>query len=256
MRELVKRLGSHEFLKSCKFSNSRFTFDHVVAQLVCLELSGGPANIRDSDLNRMYEKYRRFDDSDKVERKVRRVLDYLLKAFPEKTPELERYSVMTLYCLASSLLKNFVYHGTEVKLAEWFIAFETHRRKQDDWDEDKRDIRLVEYGSLTGHSTDAESSIRARLELLKERFFLAFPDIETVDSIRSFTSDQRLAIYRRDNGCCQIKTHCDGEKLVWDASWHADHIVPHSKGGKTIVSNGQVACPACNLAKGNTESSG
>ncbi|WP_082697496.1 HNH endonuclease [Novosphingobium fuchskuhlense] len=27
-----------------------------------------------------------------------------------------------------------------------------------------------------------------------------------------------------------------------------DHVVPHSKGGKTTIANRQAACPACNLA--------
>lgn len=36
-----------------------------------------------------------------------------------------------------------------------------------------------------------------------------------------------------------------------NASHHIDHIVPFSRGGKTIESNLQPLCPACNLAKGN-----
>lgn len=251
MRDFVKKLAKNKFFKNCKFSNSRFTFDHVAAQMICLELSGGPTNIRDGDLNRMYEEYSKFDADSKEAKKVRRVLNYLRKAFPEKdTQELERYNAITLYCLASTLLENFVHKGTEIKLAKWFIDFESHRRKQEDLDENKRDNQLVEYRRLTSQSTDAKDSVRGRLEILEQRFFLDVPDIETIDSIRTFTPEQRLAIYRKHEGCCQIKTHCRGEKLRW-SDWHADHIIPHSKGGKTVVSNGQVACPACNLAKGN-----
>jgi superfamily II DNA or RNA helicase len=33
--------------------------------------------------------------------------------------------------------------------------------------------------------------------------------------------------------------------------WHADHIIPYTKGGKTIPSNGQALCPNCNLKKGS-----
>lgn len=33
--------------------------------------------------------------------------------------------------------------------------------------------------------------------------------------------------------------------------WHADHVVPWSKGGKTDVVNGQALCRSCNLKKGN-----
>lgn len=251
MRDFVKGLAGHAFFKNCRFTDSRFTFDHIAAQMTCLELGGGPTSVRDSDLNRMYRQNSTFDANGKESKKVRRVLDYLLRAFPQKTPELERYNAITLYCLASSLIQNFVHEGTEEKLASWFIDFETQRRQEEAVDEDERDPQSVEYRRLTSYSTDGEESIRGRLEYLEKRFFLAVPDIPTIDTIRSFTHEQRLAIYRKDEGCCKIRTHCRGEKLGW-SDWHADHIEPHSKGGKTTVANGQVACPECNLAKSNS----
>lgn len=251
MRDFVKGLAEHPFFESCNFSNKRFTFDQVAAQMVCLEQEGGPASVRDSDLNRMYAENVKFDTSGKLARKVGRVLDYLKRTFPGKTPELERYNAITLYCLASTLIENYVHAGTETQLAEWFIDFETDRRKNEDLAEDDRDPQLVEYRRLTSYSTDGEESVRGRLEFLERLFFLACPDIEPIDTIRMFTPEQRLAIFRKDGGGCQIKTHCIGEKLHW-GDWHADHKVPHSRGGRTTVANGQVACPACNLAKSNT----
>jgi HNH endonuclease len=117
-------------------------------------------------------------------------------------------------------------------------------------DDDAKDTALVEYRRLTSYSTDGEDSINGRLEFVEKLFFTAYPDIEPIDSIRTFTNEQRLAVFRRGAGVCQIKTHCSGERLMW-GDWHADHIVPYSRGGKTTVSNGQIACPACNLAKSN-----
>jgi hypothetical protein len=45
---------------------------------------------------------------------------------------------------------------------------------------------------------------------------------------------------------CQIRLRCDGVKVGWD-HWHADHKTAHSKGGKSIVSNGPslVSSSAC-----------
>lgn len=251
MRSFVKQTAEHPFFESCKFGNTRFTYDHVAAQMICLELAGEPVSVRDSDLNRMYDEQADFDPSGKMAKKVRRVLDYLKRAFPDHTRELERYNAITLYSLVSSLIENYAHQGTEPRLADWFIAFETARRADMEKDEDSRDVQLIEYQRLTSYSTDAEESLAKRLEHIQRRFFMAVPDIEQIDPSRIFSEAQRLAIYRRDEARCQLRLKCDGsEKLKWD-HWHADHRKAHSLGGKTTVENGQVACPDCNFAKSN-----
>ncbi|MDX2275051.1 MAG: DUF262 domain-containing protein [Hyphomonadaceae bacterium] len=130
MRDFVKDTARHPFFANCEFSNSRYTFDHVAAQLIRIELAGGPTSVRDSDLNRMYEANKAFDANGPKAKKVRRVLDFLHKAFPDKTPELERYSVIALYCVSSSLIESFVWQDLAKPLATWFIGFETERRAE------------------------------------------------------------------------------------------------------------------------------
>ena len=43
MRDFIKTISEHQFFTKCKFSNTRLTYDHVAAQMVCLEIAGGPA---------------------------------------------------------------------------------------------------------------------------------------------------------------------------------------------------------------------
>ncbi|HEV2153006.1 HNH endonuclease family protein [Bradyrhizobium sp.] len=253
MRDFVKDIAQHAFFQNCRFSNSRFAFDHLAAQTVLLEIEGGPTSVRDSDLNQLYEEHRQFATDGKIAKKVRRVFDFLLRAFPEKTPELERYNVITLYCLVSILIDGYVCDGLEVRLKDWFIDLEAERKEDEAKSDEGKDIQLVEYRRLISQSTDSQESIAARLDFFEKRFFAAVPDIEPKDLQRGFSHEQRLAIFRRDGGVCQLKLRCDGIKVAWD-HWHADHKVPHSKGGKTIVANGQVACPDCNFAKGATAS--
>jgi hypothetical protein len=249
MRDFVKSIAQHPFFEKCRFNNSRFTYDHLGAQTILLELSGGPTSVRDGDLNRMYEKQVGFDPEGKTAKKVRRVYEFLNRAFPEKAPELERYNVITLYCLASILVDGYVADGLEPKLREWFFGFEAERKANEGKEDGHKDVQLVEYRRLISQSTDSEESINARLDFFERRFFDAVPDIEPKDPQRGFSHEQRLAIFRRDSGVCQLKLRCDGVKAGWD-HWHADHKIAHSKGGKSVVSNGQVACPDCNFAKG------
>ncbi len=250
MRDFVKELSEHRFFLSCGFDNSRYTFDHIAAQVTLIELEGGPCNVKNANLNKLYKENTNFDKSGQIAKKIRRVLDFLLKAFPEKTPELERYNVISLYTMASNLLERYVFLNRYEDLAKWFIGFETYRRNEIKLSEDDVDPELISYHEKISHSTDSIDSISWRHEFLLRKFFESIPDIELKDDQRIFTREQRLAIYRREGGICQVKTKCEGVRCTWD-NWEADHIKPWSQGGKTTVLNGQVACPECNASKGS-----
>ncbi|MFR4017854.1 MAG: HNH endonuclease [Clostridia bacterium] len=61
------------------------------------------------------------------------------------------------------------------------------------------------------------------------------------------TKDLRKKIMYRDHYTCQ---NC-GKYMPDEVGLHIDHIVPVSKGGKTISSNLQVLCSKCNGSKSN-----
>ena len=64
---------------------------------------------------------------------------------------------------------------------------------------------------------------------------------------RLMTQALRRQIAERDNYTCQI---C-GKYMPDGVGLHIDHIVPVSKGGKTVPSNLQVLCSKCNGSKSN-----
>jgi hypothetical protein len=249
MRDFVHDLTQHPFFKSVEFANARFAFDHVAAQMVLLETEGGPTNVKNADLNRMYERNRDFDSKSATAKAVKRVLDIMADVFPEKTPELERYNVIALYSVISELIRQYVISEIKPHLREWFITFEGTRRQQEEKPEDEGDPEWVSYHEKISHSTDAAESIRSRMEFMLRNLLETFPALSRKDNQREFTHVQKLAIFRRDKGICQVKLKCNGAKITWD-NWHADHRVSWSKGGKTTVENGQVSCAVCNLSKG------
>lgn len=61
------------------------------------------------------------------------------------------------------------------------------------------------------------------------------------------TQELRNRIKERDNYTCQI---C-GKYMPDEVGLHIDHIIPISKGGKTVEQNLQVLCDKCNLRKSN-----
>lgn len=217
--------------------------------MTLIELAGGATNVKNADLNKMYEKQSEFDATGKEAGKIRRTLEFLRKAFPARTPELERYSVISLYVLVSHLLERYAAQNMNRELADWFIAFETFRREQRDLPIDECDPEIVQYQEKTSHSTDSEDSIQWRHDYLLRRFLEEHPNLRLKDDQRLFTHDQRMAIFRRDKGVCQVRLKCKGEQCTWD-NWEADHTDPWSLGGRTTVANGQVACIPCNASKG------
>lgn len=251
MRNYIKQLATHPFfVNSVNFKNSRFSHEHVAAQLTLLTINGDICDVKDRNLNAMYMDNQDFDSNGDTAKKVKRVLNYLLRMFPEKTPELKRYNVVSLYALVKDLIESYAIKDREQELAKWFIDFETMRMLEAEKPEDQQDARLAIYQSKTKDSTDAMDSLRYRHEFLKENLLSAIPDLEPKDSQRNFDEAQRQVIFRRDKGICQ---EC-GVKCEWNA-WQADHIVPWSRGGKTIVSNGQVLCPSCNASKSDNMNS-
>jgi hypothetical protein len=259
VRDMVRELTHHEFFSRCGFANRRFEFDQVVAQMLLLELAHGPCEIGDQELTKAYSEYSDFDfargQGKKIADKIRRVLVFLSRAFPEKTPELKKTSAVSLYLLVSTLMDTHVIANLEPSFGEWFIDFETTRTEDEGRPQDERDPDMVSYHEHTTRATNSEDSIKLRHEILSRTFMLAFTDLPRLDNKqREFSFEQKLAIYRKYRGICQWVEkdgmHC-GVKCSW-SDWHADHIIPWSRGGPTTVANGQLLCPKHNLIKGAT----
>ena len=248
MKEFVREMAKHPFFGSCGFKNYRFAHDHVAAQMIKVALNGGPCAVKNADLVKMYVTNEEFDHSGKQARNIRSTLDNLHAAFSEKTPELTKLTSLSMFMVFLHLKEGFDAKSRYKDVAKWFVEFETWRQKDEERPSDERETELVTFQEKMSSTTDGQDSVEYRHRVLLTRLFDALPDLTPLDPQRSFTHEQRLAIFRRDTGVCKVKLKCDGQKCNWDR-WHADHKVAWSNGGKTTVENGQVSCIDCNLAK-------
>lgn len=101
------------------------------------------------------------------------------------------------------------------------------------------------YTNTASHSCNLEQLV-SRYNLLSNiRFECTLSEYFSKEQRKLMTKDLREKIARRDNYTCQI---C-GKYMPDGVGLHIDHIIPISKGGKSVPSNLQVLCSKCNGRK-------
>ena len=141
----------------------------------------------------------------------RSVIDWLEATFPVKNTEAKKY----------------------MKGLPWGIYFNEHGQRTD---LDPKHISKEVQRLLGDKEVTKKSGMFNYLLTGEERWL----------SLRQFDHDDALAIYEEQKHKCAI---C-GETFEF-GQMQADHKIPWSKGGKTIIENCQMLCTTCNLKKSN-----
>jgi hypothetical protein len=221
--------------------NYRGAYYQMCSQILALEVFG-IKEVKFRALEDLHNNYKDFDETSKEALQVKKVINFLVRAFDTKTPELyTRAGIVSLYLLVSQLMKEYSLKDKENSIKKFVIDFQNKLTQA----EENEDLDLMKYLNAIGHSSDGTVSIKTRHEILMSYFLLFSKNLEPLDKNRGFTEVERITVYRKNDGCCQS---C--KKEVEYAEFHIDHIIPHTRGGKTIIENGQVLCKQCNLSKG------
>ena len=252
MTEFIRDLAKHKFFTKCLFKNHRFTYHNIAAQMARIALSDNPrVDLGNPELVKLYESNQDFNKNGKTAHNILSALEFLDLAFENKTPELTKLTAITLFSIALHFKLSFVTQNLSKDFRRVFLDFEAELRSQKGKPINERIDYLNSYEDACAKSTTSHISVSKRYSTILYFYLENLPSLRRLDNQRNFTEEQRTTIWRRDNAICQVKIKCDGKAACgWD-DWHADHVVPWSKGGQTSVENGQVACSDCNLAKGS-----
>ncbi len=255
-KDLVKKLSSHPFFKTkINFSSARYAVDGVVAQLCVLTLNNAIVDIKGKQIMDMYVAKKRFPEKDKIEKKVSATLTWMNQVFKKKETYLKKYSIWSIYIFYNDLKENYSITGiTKEMFFDFFNSFETERQKNNQKTEDDAsfDRDLNTYTILCVNGSDSQQALSRRNSIMMKKFLTAFPDIETKDTNRNFTPDQKETIYYLCDQKCQGAPgySCpQNDKTIPFEEAEFDHIKEHSDGGKSTVENGQVLCKACHSHK-------
>jgi hypothetical protein len=72
-------------------------------------------------------------------------------------------------------------------------------------DEEKGEPEWVAYKEKISPSTDAQDSIRFRMNFMLRDLLTRFPNLALKDNQRDFTHIQKLTVFRRDHQTYQVK---------------------------------------------------
>lgn len=255
---------THPFFRTITRTNTRMQHLAILTRLLILEEEDGPADIRDTNVSEFIEKghdrdgignysYEETAPARAALSNMRALYDVFRKdvANGHGMRELQaEYVIVSLYLLLRHLRKHYVFAEQEQQLFRAFtIGFDQRRR---DRREDDSDIQV-----FTAHRQQSGREIKIRDRVIRQLFFefAAAEGVEilTKDERRRFSESDRIAIYRAVDGVCQecskLGLSDDEARVPW-SEYEADHVVPHSKGGPTVIDNAQVLCRRHNRAKG------
>jgi len=256
MRDFIHELAEshHLFATSVGFRNWRYSHDEIAGQMMLVELNGRPCNVGYTQLRDMYTSNTVFRVGSPKAGRIKYVLNFLARAFPERTPELTKVMSLSMYTIASEVLAKYAVTGLHKEFGEWLLDFEARRREDEARPSDQRDADGMEFQLYLSQGTAGQTGLEHRHRVLMSDLLLAMPNLKLLDDRRQFDQYQRLAIFRKHNGECANPENNEAcsVKCEWD-NFHADHIVPWSGGGRTTVSNGQLLCPSCNAKKADRQ---
>lgn len=161
------------------------------------------------------------------------------------------YFIISIYTLIRHLRMFYVMDDEMKTILKEFIYTFFQRWKTYD---ESIDNDLL---SFSNHRQQGENDLEIRDRIMRQLFFQYLKDsnleIKEKDEKRAFSELARIIIYRRDKGLCQQclrdgKTENEA-KVSW-SKYQADHVLPHTKGGKTEIGNGELLCAYHNQSKG------
>ena len=135
----------------------------------------------------------------------------------------------------------FPIYRKEMKGIEWGEIYNSYHDTQNGLGKNRKDLNSKDLESKV-------SKLMADEDVTKKSgiYYYVFDGNEKHLSIRSFLDRDKRTVYEKQGGICPYcKNHFEFNEM------QGDHIVPWSKGGKSVLENLQMLCTECNLKKGN-----
>jgi len=216
------------------FNNKRDVYFEVAAQMVRLSFEGQACDIKYKNLEEMYYQNQNTLDDTK-QKQCLKDFEFYSKVLKEDGGIFhpDKANSVSLFLFVSTIRKGYIVDPET--LIKFIKEIEQKRRVSP-----LPDTELEQYNKALFGGTGGRRSLQFRLNTLIKRFLSEYSDIRQLDDKRVLANEQRMAVYWRDKGRCQL---C-GEQVP-DKQFEIHHTEAWHKGGPTTVSNSQTVCKAC-----------
>jgi len=256
------------FFKLLDVDNGRMKHLQFIARFLLIEKEDGYADLSDKKITEFINAHKTKNgigdysfENEKVATNVKANLNMFYSIFKDDTMLDEHngikefsteYFIISIYMLVRHLRMYYVLDDiTKVHVKNFVYDF-YKRWKTYDTDTD------TDLLTFSNRRQQGETDLEIRDMILRQIFFKYVSDnninLKEKDTKRAFSELQRILIYRNGKGLCQQCLRegvSEKEARVSWSKYQADHVLPYSKGGETIIENGELLCSFHNLSKGN-----
>lgn len=255
------------FFKLLDVDNDRMKHLQFMARFVLIEKNNGYADLGDRKITEFINSERRDDgigdysyensiEAKAVLKNLRAFYDIFENdpMWDHKTGIKEfstEYFIISVYTLIRHLRMYYVLDEDTSEIIKDFIYSFHDRWKTYDESSDTDMLTFSNRRQQGEHDLEVRDMIMRQIffEFLNRRKF----QIKEKDQKRAFSELDRIIIYRKGKGLCQQCVREGKPEKEAQVSWsqyQADHIIPHAKGGKTTLNNGELLCSYHNQSKG------
>jgi hypothetical protein len=244
------------FTSSVAFPNHAADHHRVASQMLLLEYRDRISMCTSQRLDRFYKDHIVTKLDVGLVARVKKLVGLLGRIFPVQCHHINRSYALGLYWVVSRLTQTCALADSELsKVRANFEALDVRRMEAADRDYvgGPDDEELGALSRSMSHGTDGFEMIETRHNILTQFIFegVTLTPLPELDAQRAFTNEEKLILYQRAGGRCQLSCggRICGRSIPFDEA-AIDHVVPHSRGGKTELANGRYAGRSCNIARG------
>jgi len=241
--------------------NDRMQHLAVLARMLLIETADGPTDLRNETIEAFVERFPihgltdiSFENTSEA-RSCIHALNVLYEIFKDDpmideqngVKELRReYFVISVYLLLRHLANYYVFTKKEYSIFKDFVV-QFHER----WLERKATDH--DMATFREYRQQDKDSVEIRDAIIRDAFFKRSGKLLLKDGKRFFDEAERISIYRKANGICEMCRDEGKSEVEATVSWkdyEAHHILPWILGGETKIERGQVLCQRHNLQLG------